>query len=114
MDLDYKGMANCGTWVVGRLQTTNDRKRLVEGVCNSVPGLQKNVLTEKIGGLNPRHFLLARGGRLVPFLSRDVTCDLRGPMDMRDIAALGIKPVPMTRGGKMKRSMGKVLNLFGK
>jgi hypothetical protein len=106
MDLDYKGMANCGTWVVGRLQTVNDRKRLVEGITAAVPGLQKGVLEEKIGGLRQRHFLLARGGRMVPFWSRNVSCELRGPMGAEDIRALAPKPTGLT-GFK-----NKVINLF--
>ena len=31
MDLDYKGLANTGTWFVGRLQTQNDVDRLIDG-----------------------------------------------------------------------------------
>src|SRR6185436_15831422 len=31
VDLDYKVMANAGTWMVGRLQTANDKARVMEG-----------------------------------------------------------------------------------
>lgn len=108
MDLDYKGMANCATWIVGRLQTTNDRRRLVEGVCNSVPGLDKSKLEAKIGGLAPRQFLLARGGQMVPFLSQDTACTLSGPMSIEDLKAVHPKPPqPMS-------VVGKIISLFGK
>jgi type IV secretory pathway VirB4 component len=88
MDLDYKGMSNCNTWIIGKLQTANDRKRLVEGVCNAVPGLDKKTLEEKIGGLGPRQFLLAKGNTLVPFLSRNTSCQLTGPMDANAIKGI--------------------------
>ena len=29
VDIDYKGLANCGTWFVGRLQTERDKNRLL-------------------------------------------------------------------------------------
>ena len=32
VDLDYKGLANCGTWFVGRLQTERDRARVLDGL----------------------------------------------------------------------------------
>jgi DNA helicase HerA-like ATPase len=32
IDLDYKGLGNIGTWLVGRLQTDNDRARLRDGL----------------------------------------------------------------------------------
>ena len=32
VDLDYKAMSNAGTWLVGRLQTENDKARVLEGL----------------------------------------------------------------------------------
>ena len=32
VDLDYKGLANCGTWFLGRLQTERDKLRVLEGL----------------------------------------------------------------------------------
>ena len=32
VDLDYKGLANAGTWFIGRLQTERDKQRLIEGL----------------------------------------------------------------------------------
>ena len=28
VDLDYKGLSNCGTWFIGRLQTERDKLRV--------------------------------------------------------------------------------------
>ena len=32
VDLDYKGLANAGTWFIGRLQTERDKQRLLDGL----------------------------------------------------------------------------------
>ena len=32
VDLDYKGLANAGTWFLGRLQTERDKARVLEGL----------------------------------------------------------------------------------
>ena len=32
IDLDYKGLTNAGTWFVGKLQTTYDKQRLLDGM----------------------------------------------------------------------------------
>src|SRR5688500_15162417 len=31
-DLDYKGLSNCGTWLLGRLQTERDKARVLDGL----------------------------------------------------------------------------------
>ena len=37
VDLDYKGLANTGTWFIGRLQTERDKARVLEGLEGVVP-----------------------------------------------------------------------------
>ena len=32
VDLDYKGLSNAGTWLLGRLQTERDKLRVIEGL----------------------------------------------------------------------------------
>ena len=32
VDLDYKAISNAGTWMIGRLQTEQDKKRLLDGM----------------------------------------------------------------------------------
>ena len=32
VDLDYKGLANTGTWFIGRLQTERDKARVLDGL----------------------------------------------------------------------------------
>ena len=38
VDLDYKGLANCGTWFIGRLQTERDKLRVIEGLKSALAG----------------------------------------------------------------------------
>jgi hypothetical protein len=100
MDLDYKGMSNCGTWMVGRLQTNHDRDRVIEGICGS--GLfDASKLHRKIGHLTARQFVLARNSNIVPFTTADVDVHLTGPMPVRRITELyasgHIQPVDRTQ-----------------
>ena len=32
VDLDYKGLSNAGTWLIGRLQTDQDKQRVLDGL----------------------------------------------------------------------------------
>src|SRR5687768_7573796 len=38
VDLDYKGLANAGTWFIGRLQTERDKARVLEGLEGATAG----------------------------------------------------------------------------
>ena len=38
VDLDYKGLANAGTWFIGRLQTERDKARVLEGLEGAAAG----------------------------------------------------------------------------
>ncbi len=38
VDLDYKGLSNAGTWLIGRLQTERDKLRVLEGLESALAG----------------------------------------------------------------------------
>ncbi|WP_224746819.1 hypothetical protein [Pelovirga terrestris] len=38
VDLDYKGLANTGTWLIGRLQTDRDKARVLDGLESASQG----------------------------------------------------------------------------
>jgi len=38
VDLDYKGLSNCGTWFIGKLQTERDRSRVIDGLQSASNG----------------------------------------------------------------------------
>ena len=50
VDLDYKAMANAGSWFIGRLQTENDKKRVLEGLRSAAGGVDVDKLDTAIGG----------------------------------------------------------------
>jgi hypothetical protein len=62
VDLDYKGLANAGTWFIGRLQTERDKQRLLDGLegafGESGKVIDRRSMAELLGRLKTRNFLL--------------------------------------------------------
>jgi Helicase HerA, central domain len=88
VDLDYKGLANMGIWLVGRLQTEQDRGRLREGLLGA--GMSPAVLDRLLDATGKRIFLLHDVHRPEPCLvhSRWTLSYLRGPMTREEISRL--------------------------
>ena len=42
VDLDYKGLANAGTWFLGRLQTERDKARVLDGLEGAAVGVLRS------------------------------------------------------------------------
>ena len=100
VDLDYKGLANTGTWFIGRLQTDRDRARVLDGLEGAAAGgdkrFDRSAMEEILGGLGSRIFLLNNVHEDGPevFESRWVMSYLRGPLTRTQIKQLmaGRKP----------------------
>jgi len=90
VDLDYKAMANAGTWLIGRLQTERDKLRILEGMRAAAGATDTAELDRQIGALGPRQFLLhsARGGAPRRFTTRWAMSYLRGPLTGAEIERL--------------------------
>jgi len=88
VDLDYKGLANMGTWMVGTLQTEQDRDRLDDGLTGA--GLEKAAVERLLGATRKRVFLLHDVHRPEPCLlhSRWAMSYLRGPLTRDEIERL--------------------------
>jgi hypothetical protein len=88
VDLDYKGLANTGVWLVGRLQTAQDRERLREGLLGA--GMDPQALERALDATRKRVFLLHDVHRPGPVLlhSRWAMSYLRGPLTRDEIARL--------------------------
>jgi DNA helicase HerA-like ATPase len=88
VDLDYKGLANMGTWMVGTLQTEQDRERLKGGLQGA--GLEGGVAQKLLGATKKRVFLLHDVHRKAPGLlqSRWAMSYLRGPLTREEISRL--------------------------
>ena len=90
VDLDYKAMANAGSWFVGRLQTERDKERVLEGLRSAAGGVDVGALDTAIGGLEQRQFLLQSAHRDKPdlFSTRWAMSFLRGPLTKEQIELL--------------------------
>jgi len=96
VDLDYKAMANAGTWLVGRLQTERDKARVLEGLRSAAGGADVDALDVAIGGLQKRQFLVVSAKSSTPalFTTRWAMSYLRGPLTKDQIESLEQPPSP--------------------
>ena len=92
VDLDYKGLANTGTWFIGRLQTDQDKERVLGGLEGAAAGtgFDRGRASEILAKLGKRVFLLHNVHENEPaiFQSRWVLSYLRGPMTREQIKVL--------------------------
>ncbi len=96
VDLDYKGLANIGTWLVGRLQTDQDKARLRDGLVGS--GADARAIDRLLDAVKKRVFLLHDVHRSGPCLlgSRWAMSYLRGPLTRDEVARLKVEPGDVT------------------
>ncbi|MDX2150614.1 MAG: hypothetical protein SFV54_07760 [Bryobacteraceae bacterium] len=91
VDLDYKGLANCGTWFIGRLQTERDKARVLEGLEGAVTAsggrFDRQAMEQTLAGLGNRVFLLHNVHEDAPliFETRWALSYLRGPLARPEI-----------------------------
>ena len=105
VDLDYKGLSNAGTWLLGRLQTERDKSRVLEGLegvaAAANASFDKRQIDTMLAGLGSRVFLMNNvhedGPRLLE--SRWAMSYLRGPLTRDQIKKLmdGKRPAITSR-----------------
>ena len=94
VDLDYKGLANTGTWFIGRLQTERDKARVLEGLegaaASSGKKFDKQGMEQILAGLGNRVFLLNNVHEDAPevFQTRWTLSYLRGPLTRTQIKTI--------------------------
>jgi hypothetical protein len=94
VDLDYKGLANTGTWFIGRLQTERDKARVMEGLegiaASSGAPFDRARMEQLLAGLGNRVFLLNNVHEDEPavFQTRWTLSYLRGPLTRAQIKRL--------------------------
>ena len=91
IDIDYKGLSNIGSWFLGRLQTRQDRDRVIDGLIKNIENsLDKSAVESLLANMKKRTFLL-KSAHLdhVPLLeTRWVLSYLRGPLSSIEISEL--------------------------
>jgi len=90
VDVDYKGLSNAGTWMIGRLQTDQDKQRLLDGLDSAGGGLDRREIDALISRLGKRTFLLHNVHAKKPqiFQTRWAMNYLAGPLTRSQIPAL--------------------------
>ena len=94
VDLDYKGLANAGTWLIGRLQTERDKMRVIEGLESALAGgagdLDRSTIDRLLSNLTSRVFLMrnVHDDQPILFHSRWALSYLRGPLTLAEIRTL--------------------------
>jgi hypothetical protein len=94
VDLDYKALSNAGTWFIGKLQTANDRQRVLEGLdgasLEAGQMLDRQMLGRMLSQLSPRTFLVNNVHSSGPQLlrTRHSMSYLRGPLTREQIRTL--------------------------
>jgi len=91
VDLDYKGLSNIGTWFIGRLQTTQDIERVIDGLGGKVgASYDKDEIKTLLANLKKRTFFLksAHLEDIRLFSTRWVMSYLKGPLKRDEISSL--------------------------
>lgn len=94
VDLDYKGLANIGTWFLGRLQTDRDKARVLDGLEGAAAGrgttFNRQQMEQLLAGLAKRVFLLhsVHEEGVDTFESRWSMSYMRGPLNRAQIKSL--------------------------
>jgi hypothetical protein len=98
VDLDYKALANAGTWFLGKLQTERDKARVLDGIEGLTSTMDRATLDRTLSGLGRRVFLMHNVHNPAPivFETRWTLSYLRGPMSREELRRLRGAPVAPT------------------
>lgn len=90
IDLDYKTMSNAGTWMIGRLQTENDKRRILEGMESVTGDVDVSRIDAMVSSLDKRQFVLHSTASREPiqFGTRWAMSYLAGPLTREQVTSL--------------------------
>jgi hypothetical protein len=91
VDVDYKALSNAGSWFIGKLQTDQDKQRLLDGLEGAMTGgLDRGEYDRLISALDKRVFLLHNVHEQQPqlFQTRWAMNYLAGPLTRAQIPEL--------------------------
>ncbi len=87
VDVDYKALSNAGTWMIGRLQTEQDKARLLDGLTSAAGTIDPRAVGDTISALGKREFVLKRASKdaVSVFTTRWAMSYLRGPLTREQV-----------------------------
>lgn len=94
VDIDYKGLSNAGTWLIGRLQTEQDKARVLDGLEGASQAASSSFdrasVDRLLSSLGKRVFLMNNVHEPAPvvFETRWCLSYLRGPLTREQIRSL--------------------------
>ena len=96
VDLDYKALSNAGTWFIGKLQTEQDKARLLDGLEGASSGVSRTDFDKLISSLGKRVFVLHNIHANQPklFQTRTTMNFLAGPITRNRIRDLNLLANP--------------------
>lgn len=98
VDLDYKGLSNCGTWFIGRLQTERDKARILDGLASAADtasaSFDRAQADKLLSGLANRTFFLRNVHETASqlFETRWALSYLAGPLTLAQLRSLCVRP----------------------
>jgi len=110
VDVDYKALSNAGTWFIGKLQTEQDKDRLLDGLESAAGGIPRADFDKLISTLGKRVFILHNIHAKQPelFQTRWTMNYLAGPLartQLRDLNQLAkADTAPQTQGKPVSAS----------
>lgn len=110
VDLDYKGLSNCGTWFIGKLQTERDKSRVLEGLSAASNGEMDSASLDKMLALTGNRVFILRSiyePEPLLFETRWTLSYLRGPLTLPQINKLtnpSDRPSPNPEPAKRRES----------
>lgn len=102
VDLDYKGLSNIGTWFIGRLQTSQDINKVIDGLSGQIGSSFSKEEIEKLLLNLPKRTFLLKSIHLEDvklFGTRWTMSYLKGPLKKEEIITLSMgkkvnSPIP--------------------
>ena len=91
VDIDYKGLSNIGTWFIGRLQTKQDKEKVIDGLSSAnESNLNKDEILDLLSNLEKRNFILKNINEdgIKIFETRWALSYLKGPIPKEGIKKL--------------------------
>lgn len=93
-DLDYKGLSNAGTWFLGKLQTENDKRKVLDGLASASSAnnpIDLGSMDKLLSTINPRVFVLNNvhdSGGPILMHTRWAMVYLAGPLTRNEVSLL--------------------------